>query len=118
MEVKTRANTLFDFCRLFFFAFSSTRSEQIIIAIDAPSFFIPQIEGADYDRLAQDAYGARVLVSQSSAGDRGFQGGARLTNVEFYHTGQHGFNLPWDPRMSLAFLHVDTEYVNRSEQYL
>ena len=79
-------------------------------------FFVPQIEGDDYDRLADDAYGARILVSQSSAGDRGFQGGARLTNVEFYHTGQHGFNLPWDPCMSIAFLNVDTEYVNRYEQ--
>ena len=35
-------------------------------------------------------------------------GYARLSNVEFYHTGQEGFVDEYDPRYSLAFLATGT----------
>jgi hypothetical protein len=37
-----------------------------------------------------------------------YVGYARLSNVEFYHTGQEGFTDEFDPRYSLAFLATGT----------
>ncbi|CAH1803038.1 unnamed protein product, partial [Owenia fusiformis] len=37
-------------------------------------------------------------------GSKFFTGYARLSNVEFYHTGQEGYVEDYDPRYSLAFL--------------
>lgn len=35
-------------------------------------------------------------------------GYARLSNVEFYHTGQEGFTEEYDPRFSVAYVAVGT----------
>lgn len=35
-----------------------------------------------------------------------FAGYARISNVEFFQSGQEGFNDPYDPRFSLTFLNT------------
>ena len=37
-----------------------------------------------------------------------YVGYARLSNVEFYHTGQEGFTEEYDPRLSLAYVATGT----------
>ncbi|XP_060603397.1 fibrocystin-L-like isoform X3 [Ruditapes philippinarum] len=66
-----------------------------------------KIIGEDYDKLYTESYGARVLVGLVKGG-KTHTGYARLSNVEFYHTGQEGYTDEYDPRFSVAFVAVGT----------
>nr|XP_009292515.1 fibrocystin-L isoform X2 [Danio rerio] len=61
-----------------------------------------QIIGQEYPDMFTESYGARVLVGTFS----GFRGKAQIRNVQFYHTGQEGWNDLSDPRYSLVFLNL------------
>ncbi|XP_028646739.2 fibrocystin-L-like [Erpetoichthys calabaricus] len=67
-----------------------------------------KIISEDYTGWYQESYGARVLVNL---------GAARLSNVEFYHTGQNGYVSSSDPRFSVVFMNMgeisenDTSYI-------
>ncbi|XP_073714826.1 fibrocystin-L [Misgurnus anguillicaudatus] len=63
-----------------------------------------KIIGQEYPAMNTQSYGARVLVATVPGGD--YRGKAQIRNVEFYHTGQEGWNDPSDPRYSLAFLNL------------
>ncbi|XP_066276424.1 fibrocystin-L-like [Branchiostoma lanceolatum] len=65
-----------------------------------------RIEGADYQGLFTESFGARVLVGSFNTGGQTYTGYARIKNVEFYHTGQEGWNAFYDPRFSLAFVNT------------
>ncbi|XP_022097673.1 fibrocystin-L-like isoform X1 [Acanthaster planci] len=65
-----------------------------------------KIEGNDYDLLFDESYGARVLVGRFFQDGVQYKGYARISNVEFYHSGQEGWSDFFDPRYSLAFLDV------------
>eukprot|EP00058_Branchiostoma_floridae_P026715 XP_002612206.1 hypothetical protein BRAFLDRAFT_108902 [Branchiostoma floridae] len=65
-----------------------------------------KIEGADYQGLFSESFGARVLVGSFNTGGQTYTGYARIKNVEFYHTGQEGWNAFYDPRFSLAFVNT------------
>ncbi|XP_078698697.1 fibrocystin-L-like isoform X2 [Branchiostoma floridae x Branchiostoma belcheri] len=65
-----------------------------------------KIEGADYQGLFTESFGARVLVGSFNTGGQTYTGYARIRNVEFYHTGQEGWNAFYDPRFSLAFVNT------------
>ncbi|CAL1525941.1 unnamed protein product, partial [Lymnaea stagnalis] len=65
-----------------------------------------KIEGEEYADLIKDSYGARVVVGQTMYNDDQRSGFAQISNVEFYHTGQEGFNENFDPRFSLAYIDV------------
>ncbi|KAL4228553.1 Fibrocystin-L [Mactra antiquata] len=67
-----------------------------------------KIIGQEYDGMYEDSYGARVIVGLVTEGESIKRGYARLSNVEFYHTGQEGFTEEYDPRFSLAFLNTGT----------
>uniref|UniRef100_A0A8C4T925 PKHD1 like 1 n=1 Tax=Erpetoichthys calabaricus TaxID=27687 RepID=A0A8C4T925_ERPCA len=56
-----------------------------------------KIISEDYPGWYQESYGARVLVRS---------GAARLSNVEFYHTGQNGYVSNSDPRYSVVFMNM------------
>ncbi|KAJ8026005.1 Fibrocystin-L [Holothuria leucospilota] len=62
------------------------------------------IEGADYDDLFEESFGARVLVGKFNQNGEEFKGYARISSVQFKHTGQEGWTDFYDPRYSLAFL--------------
>ncbi|KAG2465238.1 PKHL1 protein, partial [Polypterus senegalus] len=57
-----------------------------------------KIISEDYPGWYQESYGARVLVRS---------GAARLSNVEFYHTGQNGYVSDSDPRYSVVFMNME-----------
>jgi hypothetical protein len=65
-----------------------------------------KIEGNDYNLLFDESYGARVLVGRFFQDGVQYKGYARISNVEFYHSGQEGWSDFFDPRYSLAFLDV------------
>ncbi|XP_071792804.1 fibrocystin-L-like isoform X2 [Asterias amurensis] len=65
-----------------------------------------KIEGNDYDLLFDESYGARVLVGRFFQSGTQYKGYARISNVQFFHTGQEGFPDFYDPRYSLAFLDI------------
>ncbi|XP_035686784.1 fibrocystin-L-like [Branchiostoma floridae] len=65
-----------------------------------------KIKGADYQGLFSESFGARVLVGSFNTGGQTYTGYARIKNVEFYHTGQEGWNAFYDPRFSLAFVNT------------
>nr|XP_055075127.1 fibrocystin-L-like [Misgurnus anguillicaudatus] len=65
-----------------------------------------KIIGQEYPAMNTQSYGARVLVGTFTDGQNTYRGKAQIRNVEFYHTGQEGWNDPSDPRYSLAFLNL------------
>ncbi|XP_038070546.1 fibrocystin-L-like isoform X1 [Patiria miniata] len=65
-----------------------------------------KIEGNDYADLFEESYGARVLVGRFFQDGVQYKGYARISNVEFFHSGQEGWSDFFDPRYSLAFLDV------------
>ncbi|XP_060573258.1 fibrocystin-L-like isoform X2 [Ruditapes philippinarum] len=67
-----------------------------------------KIVGQDYDALYKESFGTRVIVGLITSNGQTYTGYARLSNVEFYHTGQEGFTDEFDPRYSLAFLATGT----------
>ncbi|KAL4228989.1 Fibrocystin-L [Mactra antiquata] len=67
-----------------------------------------KIIGEDYTDLYKESFGARVLVGLVVSEGRTYTGYARLSNVEFYHTGQEGFIEEYDPRFSVSFVAVGT----------
>ncbi|XP_044514196.1 fibrocystin-L [Gracilinanus agilis] len=71
-----------------------------------------KIIGEDYPDLFKESFGARVLVSSFTKNMVTYIGNARISNVEFYHSGQEGYRDNMDPRYSLAFLNLgqDQEY--------
>ncbi|XP_057211103.1 fibrocystin-L-like [Triplophysa rosa] len=74
-----------------------------------------KIIGQEYPEMNTQSYGARVLVGTFTERGITYRGKAQIRNVEFYHTGQEGWNDPSDPRYSLAFLNlgnvVDESYI-------
>ncbi|RXN34425.1 fibrocystin-L isoform X1 [Labeo rohita] len=62
-----------------------------------------KIVGQEYPEMNTESYGARVLVGTFFSGGITFRGKAQIRNVEFYHTGQEGWNDVSDPRYSLVF---------------
>ncbi|XP_013401885.1 LOW QUALITY PROTEIN: fibrocystin-L-like [Lingula anatina] len=71
-----------------------------------------KIIGQDYPDLYSQSYGARVVVSSLSWEENGVvkvaKGYARLSNVEFYHSGQEGWTSEFDARYSLAYIQLQT----------
>nr|XP_055075131.1 fibrocystin-L-like [Misgurnus anguillicaudatus] len=65
-----------------------------------------KIIGQEYPAMNTQSYGARVLVATVPGREFDYRGKAQIRNVEFYHTGQEGWNDPSDPRYSLAFLNL------------
>ncbi|XP_071946075.1 fibrocystin-L-like [Antedon mediterranea] len=63
-----------------------------------------KIIGADYNDLYEESFGARVLIGKFQQDGNEYKGYARISNVEFYHTGQEGWPDNYDPRYSVAFL--------------
>ncbi|KAJ8026384.1 Fibrocystin-L [Holothuria leucospilota] len=64
------------------------------------------IEGAGYKNLFNESFGARVIVGTFFQDGEEFNGLARISNVQFKHSGQEGWTDSYDPRYSLAFLNV------------
>ncbi|KAH3704517.1 hypothetical protein DPMN_079573 [Dreissena polymorpha] len=67
-----------------------------------------KVIGQDYNNLYKESFGARILVATLQYKERTFTGYARLSNVEFYHTGQEGFTEDYDPRFSVAYVATGT----------
>ncbi|XP_045661731.1 fibrocystin-L isoform X1 [Ursus americanus] len=65
-----------------------------------------KILGEDYPGWFKESFGARVLVSSFTQNMRTFKGNARISNVEFYHSGQEGFRDSTDPRYAVTFLNL------------
>ncbi|ROL45843.1 Fibrocystin-L [Anabarilius grahami] len=65
-----------------------------------------KIIGQEYPEMYTQSYGARVLVGSFSSGGIDYRGKAQIRNVQFYHTGQEGWNDPSDPRYSLVFFNL------------
>ncbi|KAA0710211.1 Fibrocystin-L Polycystic kidney and hepatic disease 1-like protein 1 [Triplophysa tibetana] len=65
-----------------------------------------KIIGQEYPEMKTQSYGARVLVGTFTERGITYRGKAQIRNVEFYRTGQEGWNDPSDPRYSLAFLNL------------
>ncbi|XP_069115224.1 fibrocystin-L-like [Argopecten irradians] len=63
-----------------------------------------KIIGEEYDKLFKESFGARTLVGTAQQGSNQYIGFARLSNVEFFHTGQEGFTEFYDARFSVTFL--------------
>nr|XP_014351910.1 PREDICTED: fibrocystin-L [Latimeria chalumnae] len=76
-----------------------------------------KIIGEDYPDLYKQSFGARVLVSKFTSNSREYKGYARISNVEFYHSGQEGYRDFTDPRYSVAFLNLG-EIVGNDSSYL
>ncbi|XP_021347967.1 fibrocystin-L-like [Mizuhopecten yessoensis] len=78
-----------------------------------------KIVGEDYDKMFKESFGARTLVGTAQKGITEYIGYARLSNVEFFHTGQEGYTEFYDARFSLTFLDGGTvtsikpSYVNK-----
>uniref|UniRef100_A0A8C4XEU0 PKHD1 like 1 n=1 Tax=Erpetoichthys calabaricus TaxID=27687 RepID=A0A8C4XEU0_ERPCA len=79
-----------------------------------------KIISEDYPGWYQESYGARVLVRSGENSELypwEFKEIARLSNVEFYHTGQNGYVSNSDPRYSVVFMDMgeisenDTSYI-------
>uniref|UniRef100_A0A8C1B8X1 PKHD1 like 1, tandem duplicate 2 n=1 Tax=Cyprinus carpio carpio TaxID=630221 RepID=A0A8C1B8X1_CYPCA len=69
-----------------------------------------KIIGQEYPEMNTQSYGARVLVGTffitKTADDTFITGKAQIRNVEFYQTGQEGWNDLSDPRYSLVFYNL------------
>ncbi|XP_051729532.1 LOW QUALITY PROTEIN: fibrocystin-L-like [Ctenopharyngodon idella] len=65
-----------------------------------------KIIGQEYPEMYTQSYGARVLVGSFSSGGIDYRGKAQIRNVQFYHTGQEGWNDVSDPRYSLVFYNL------------
>ncbi|XP_026145815.1 PKHD1 like 1, tandem duplicate 1 isoform X2 [Carassius auratus] len=65
-----------------------------------------KIIGQEYPEMDTQSYGARVLVGTFFSGGIDFRGKAQIRNVQFYHTGQEGWNDLSDPRYSLVFFNL------------
>ncbi|XDV34188.1 hypothetical protein PO909_004380 [Leuciscus waleckii] len=65
-----------------------------------------KIIGQESPEMYMQSYGARVLVGSFSNGGIDYRGKAQIRNVQFYHTGQEGWNDLSDPRYSLVFYNL------------
>ncbi|XP_053415184.1 fibrocystin-L isoform X2 [Nycticebus coucang] len=65
-----------------------------------------KIVGEDYPGWFKDSFGARILVGSFTENMITFKGNARISNVEFYHSGQEGFRDSTDPRYAVTFLNL------------
>nr|XP_023401443.1 fibrocystin-L [Loxodonta africana] len=65
-----------------------------------------KIIGEDYPGWVKESFGARVLISSFTENMMTFRGKARISNVEFYHSGQEGYRDSTDPRYSVTFLNL------------
>ncbi|KAM5281038.1 fibrocystin-L [Ctenodactylus gundi] len=65
-----------------------------------------KIVGEDYPGWSKESFGARVLVGSFFGNTMTFKGNARISNVEFYHSGQEGFRDSTDPRYAITFLNL------------
>ncbi|KAM7075197.1 fibrocystin-L isoform 16-T18 [Molossus nigricans] len=65
-----------------------------------------KILGEDYPGWFKESFGARVLVSSFTENTMTFKGNARISNMEFYHSGQEGFRDSTDPRYAVTFLNL------------
>ncbi|KAK2095397.1 Fibrocystin-L [Saguinus oedipus] len=65
-----------------------------------------KIVGEDYPGWSQDSFGAHILVGSFTENMMTFKGNARISNVEFYHSGQEGFRDSTDPRYAVTFLNL------------
>ncbi|MBN3294523.1 PKHL1 protein, partial [Polypterus senegalus] len=72
-----------------------------------------KIYSEDYPGWYQESYGARVLVGTFFENLQ-YTGTARISDVEFYHSGQEGFRDYPDPRYSVAFVDVGEISANAS----
>ncbi|KAL1767893.1 fibrocystin-L isoform X2 [Sigmodon hispidus] len=65
-----------------------------------------KIVGEDYPFGSKESFGARILVGSFTENMMTFKGNARISNVEFYHSGQEGFRDTTDPRYAVTFLNL------------
>ncbi|XP_036904303.1 fibrocystin-L isoform X2 [Sturnira hondurensis] len=65
-----------------------------------------KILGEDYPGWFEESFGARVLVSSFTENMMTFKGNARISDVEFYHSGQSSFRESSDPRHAVSFLNL------------
>ncbi|XP_013209363.1 fibrocystin-L [Microtus ochrogaster] len=65
-----------------------------------------KIVGEDYPVWSRESFGARILVGSFTGHMMTFKGNARISNVEFYHSGQEGFRDSTDPRYAVTFLNL------------
>ncbi|XP_033757813.1 fibrocystin-L-like [Pecten maximus] len=78
-----------------------------------------KIVGEDYSKMFKESFGARTLVGTAQQGITEYIGYARLSNVEFFHTGQEGYTEFYDARFSLTFLdggtvsNIKPSYINK-----
>ncbi|XP_021354106.1 fibrocystin-L-like [Mizuhopecten yessoensis] len=63
-----------------------------------------KVIGEDYANMFKESFGARTLVGVAQQGSSLYIGYARLSNVEFFHTGQESYTEFYDARFSLTFL--------------
>ncbi|XP_052830942.1 fibrocystin-L [Octopus bimaculoides] len=83
---------------------------QIKIAADVGLFTRNiKVIGKDYNNLYKEMFGARIIVGVTQTEqDKVFVGYIRLSNVEFYHSGQYGWATKNDPRYSVALHNLGT----------
>ncbi|CAM4636768.1 unnamed protein product [Leuciscus chuanchicus] len=65
-----------------------------------------KIIGQESPEMYTQSYGARVLVGTFFSEGISCRGKAQIRNVQFYHTGQEGWNDLSDPRYSLVFYNL------------
>ncbi|KFO35224.1 Fibrocystin-L [Fukomys damarensis] len=65
-----------------------------------------KIVGEDYPGWSRESFGAHILVGSFTGNMMTFKGNARISNVEFYHSGQEGFRDGTDPRYAITFLNL------------
>ncbi|XP_048254094.1 fibrocystin-L-like [Haliotis rufescens] len=75
-----------------------------------------KIIGEDYAELFSQSFGARLLVARTADSTMSYSGFAKIQNVEFFHTGQEGYTMSYDPRFSVAF--VDVSNVGERSSYV
>ncbi|KAK3107032.1 hypothetical protein FSP39_005622 [Pinctada imbricata] len=62
-----------------------------------------KVIGEAYNGMEQESFGARIIVGRTSQGSTTYIGYARISNTEFYRTGQEGWVESYDPRFSVAW---------------
>ncbi|XP_029647330.2 fibrocystin-L-like [Octopus sinensis] len=68
-----------------------------------------KVIGKDYNNLYKEMFGARIIVGVTQTEqDKVYVGYMRLSNIEFYHSGQYGWTGKNDPRYSVAFHNLGT----------
>ncbi|XP_054620387.1 fibrocystin-L-like isoform X2 [Dunckerocampus dactyliophorus] len=65
-----------------------------------------KIIGQEYGGMMEESFGARLLVGTFFVDGISYKGKAQIRNVEFYHSGQEGWNEEYDPRYSVSFLNL------------